>query len=211
MKNTTYGTFNTPHAAINIAFVGSSCSGKSSVLTLLKKWCSTDSQWSVHFIEEAATEILEQDRNLKNSSLEFQKKVLELQRTKETASLSKIETGKRKLLLCDRAIADAFVYQPREASDILGGMTLNDALMRYQYCFYFLPYYTANTKSGNTLRCETTVEEISALENRTRAVYMNHKQLYFIPSFDSVDERAAYVKKLINSLLGENVFSHLIN
>ena len=208
MKNTNEKLAST----IKIAFVGSSCSGKSSVLTLLKKWCSTDdSQWSVHFITEAATEILEQDRNLKNSSLEFQKKVLELQRTKETAALSKIEIGKRKLLLCDRAIADAFVYQPREASDILGGMTLTDTLTCYQYCFYFLPYYTPNTKSGNTVRCEGTVKEISELESRTRAVYMNHKQLYFIPSFDSVDERAAYVKKLINSLLGENVFSHLIN
>lgn len=190
-----------------VILAGGSHSGKSSVLEMLKSSCNPlySNEWNIKLLNEAATDVLAKNPNMPNTSIEFQKEVIKLQVLRENAAHD-AGSSKNTLIVSDRGIADCFIYQRDEAENLLQ-MDMRSALDRYDICLYFLPFNDIkNLTDGNPFRCESSEEEISEIECRTRSLYEQHKRLFFIPTFVSLFQRAKYVATLINNLIGVALF-----
>ena len=196
-----------------IAFVGAPSSGKSSVLAMLGKNI-LNADYAADIIPEAATELLSQKENAElreKNGAEFQKKVAAIQLSSEETLLQKaVENGKTKYIqLTDRALPDMFVYlSKRQISSICEpAPKLSELLQRYDAVLFFDLYRNGEEiKAGNELRMEKNAEQLEELHRISLSVYSQHSHFVRIPCFDTVEEKAEYVRDALNSIVGEAVF-----
>ena len=190
-----------------IAFCGCACSGKTSVLNMLKERLNPalEDEWNTSFIQEAATYILLTTAGLhpKNDPVGFQRAVSLYQLTHEDYGCVD-DTKSHNLIIADRGIADAFIYVPDEAESLLN-QTVEQAVKRYDAVIYFLPYYPDNIRDGNEHRYENK-DELRILEQKTFDVWSKHPNIFVIPLFQTISQKVDFVSKLLNQILSAEVF-----
>lgn len=194
-------------ALTRIAFCGSACSGKTSVLNMLKERLNpaVKEEWNVTFVQEAATQILlTTDLHPKKDPVGFQRAVSLYQFIHEEYDRCFDDTMLHNVSLSDRGIADAFIYVPDDAETLLD-QTVEEAVRRYDAIIYFLPYYPDNVQEGNQERYENK-DELRILEQKTFDVWSKHPNIFVIPLFQTISQKVDFVSKRLNQILGEEVF-----
>lgn len=190
-----------------IAFCGSACSGKTSVLNMLKERLNpaVKEEWNVTFIQEAATHILLTTAiHPKTDPVYFQSRVSLYQYVHEDYDRCIDLTKSKNVCLSDRGIADAHIYVPAEANELLH-QTVEEAVKRYDAVLYFLPYYPNNIQDGNEQRYENK-DELRSLEHKTFDVWSKHPNIFVIPLFQTISQKVDFVSSCLNQILGEEVF-----
>lgn len=193
-------------ALTRIAFCGSACSGKTSVLNMLKERLNpaVKEEWNVTFVQEAATHILlTTDLHPKKDPVGFQRAVSLYQFIHEEYDRCFDDTKLHNVSLSDRGIADAFIYVPDDAETLLD-QTIEQAVNRYAV-LYFLPYYPDNILDGNEQRYESK-DDLCILEQKTFDVWSKSPNMFVIPLFPTIVQKVDFVIKCLNQILGAEVF-----
>ena len=194
-------------ALTRIAFCGSACSGKTSILNMLKERLNpaVKEKWNVTFVQEAATHILlTTDLHPKKDPVGFQRAVSLCQYIWEDYNRCVDDSKSYNVCLSDRGIADAHIYVPAEANELLH-QTVEEAVNRYDFVLFFSSYHADNIKEGNEQRYENQ-EELRILEQKTFDVWSKHPHIFVIPLFRTMSQKVDFVGKLLNQILGAEVF-----
>ena len=193
----------------NIVLTGCPRSGKTTVMEALKESIApglTDVCFS--FVKESATQLLRKDADMpRKDPIYFQTRVALTEYINEDGGLISLlgRPEPIKIQICDRGLCDLFVYLEAEQSSYISEMTPEYFLKRYSHVLYFSPYYADEITEGNEFRYETE-DEILLRERKGRDVWFRHKSCTEIPSFDDVNERIAYTAKVLNGLIGCDIF-----
>lgn len=194
----------------HIAFVGGPCSGKTSVFEALRALpVREESNACLSFVGEAATQILPRDPTLsRRDPLFFQFEVSLWQYMEEDRGFERLISccdKPLKVQITDRGVADAYIYLNEEQVALMTDMTPEELMHRYTTVLYFEPFRSESITDGNEFRVEKE-EEMAELEAKTRAVWQRHPGIIFVPTFPTIEERIAYVVRLLHEQLGVELF-----
>jgi len=199
---------------IRIALVGTPCSGKTAVLELLKRGISDNIDTRVELIGEAATQLMSDPRNIRireTDPAEFQSRVAFTQLAHEdNGFFHAASDGVRKYMqITDRALPDAYIYLSDEERRNAGVRfpDIKELHKRYDAIIFFDIYDRAESmQAGNSLRAEKELGQLYELQERSLEVYRRHPVFFHAPSFERIEEKAAFAAEIINGLAGETVF-----
>ena len=203
---------------ITIACAGCAGSGKTKTLELLLSYLLSPSAELLISPEEASL-VLQWIKESKGKydrfhplvdPYAFQGIVTSRQLISESRLAAKAASSDKNvvLTLVDRGISDAFTYLPdSEVAEMLTYGTLEDSLVRYDAVLFFQPYLssTSTEENNNENRYEDD-EGIKALAGKTLEVWKKHSNVYYIPNFETVEEKGKYTALLLNEIVGEEVF-----
>ncbi len=195
-----------------IVLTGGPCAGKTTALSKLRQRLE-DLGYTVIVVTEAATDLILagiQPRRLGPSG--FQGQIIGLTQEKERRMLeaARLMPGDRKVILCDRGLADVLAYiPPHEADLLLGERGLNlvslrdepyDAVIHLRSLAFDKPdLYSCE---NNIARSET-VEQAAALDERTLAAWTGHSHLRIVDnSGDGLEGKIDRVLREVCSVLG---------
>lgn len=197
----------------NIAFVGGPCSGKTSVLDAMKRQVrEACREVCVSFIPEAATQILPRDPMLpRRDPLRFQYEVSLWQYMEEDRGIERLllDPAPLKVQITDRGVADAYIYLSAEQVALMTDQTPQELASRYTAVLYFEPYRSEHLTDGNEYRVERE-DEMAALEAKTRSIWEGHPHLYRIPTFDTIEERIAFTRAVLEKHIGVKIFEESV-
>jgi hypothetical protein len=188
----------------SICIVGAPCTGKSSVLELLRK--KHNHEFTVAFLEETATRLLEEVPSFRPlSPAFFQASITATQLLAEEAVFNAFTQNgfEDALLITDRGVFDYLCYTTKEQEEFLG--------TRFVFSKYNLVIYLESGDrylgtQGNPYRNESP-EEIKQLAEKTRMVWKEGADTYVeIPFCESIEEKASMVANAINEFIGQPVF-----
>ena len=198
----------------HIAFVGGPCSGKTSVFEALRALpVREESDACLSFVGEAATQILPRDPTLsRRDPLFFQFEVSLWQYMEEDRGFERLLNCCHKPLkvqITDRGVADAYIYLNEQQVALMTDMTPEELMHRYTIVFYFEPFRSESLTDGNEFRVERE-DEMAELEAKTRAVWQRHPNVIFVPTFPTIEERIAYVARLLHEKVGVELFDQTV-
>ena len=197
-----------------IAFVGTPGAGKTTVYKILKK-SIVSKETRVAFITEAATLIMH-DPSVKalreKDPVAFQEKVSLTQFFLEDSGFyGMLSSGVKKgLQITDRAVEDVYVYlnKPQRKELRFPVPPIEELNRRYDAVILFELYEGgASMKAGNGLRAEKAMSDIKRVYDKSVTVYSTHPNFHRVPPFENIREKAAYVAEIINSIVGDTVFT----
>ena len=193
----------------NIALVGGPCSGKTSVFEAIRSMVEESREdVCVSFVSEAATQILPRDPMLpRRDPLRFQYEVSLWQYMEEDRGIERLllHPAPLKVQITDRGVADAYIYLNAEQVALMTDQSPDELGSRYTAVLYFAPYRSEKLTDGNEFRVERE-DEMAALEAKTRGIWSGHPHLYEIPTFDTIEERIAYTKCVLEQHIGKTIF-----
>ena len=200
---------------VKIVLVGNAFSGKTRVLEGLQRRIIPGNRWKPEFVGEAASDVMRETPLHPNKDpLAFQYAVSLTQILREAHAEQQADTEENLLLICDRGVADAYVYLDDDAaSQVLDNEPLECCLSRYDLALLFDTYYNStcessgvDLKTGNAFRYETE-EQMAERSLRTVEVWGRHENLITVPVFPTIDDKIVYVAHVINAFLSERVFA----
>ncbi len=193
----------------NIVLTGCPRSGKTTVMEALKEAVNPEIRDAcVSFVNESATQLLRKDADMpRRDPIYFQTRVALTEYINEDGGLISLlgRPEPIKIQICDRGLCDLFVYLEAEQSSYISEMTPEYFLKRYSHVLYFSPYVADEVTEGNEFRYETE-DEILLRERKGRDVWFKHKNCTEIPSFADVNDRIAYTAKVLNEIIGKEIF-----
>lgn len=193
----------------NIVLTGCPRSGKTTVMEALKEAIDPAlSDVCLSFVKESATQLLRKDAEMpRKDPIYFQTRVALTEYINEDGGLLSLLAREEpvKIQICDRGIGDLFVYLNEDQSSYVTEMPIEHFMERYTHVIYFAPYFADDITEGNKYRYETE-EEILLRERQARDVWFRHKCCTEIPSFEDVNERIAYTARVLNGIIGRDVF-----
>ena len=193
----------------NIVLTGCPRSGKTTVIEALKDAVDPAlKDVCISFVDESATQLLRKDADMpRRDPIYFQPRVALTEYINEDGGLISLlgRPETIKIQICDRGLCDLFVYLEAEQSSYISEMTPEYFLKRYSHVLYFSPYVADEVTEGNEFRYETE-DEILLRERKGRDVWFKHKNCTEIPSFADVNDRIAYTAKVLNGIIGKEIF-----
>ena len=195
-----------------IALTGGPCAGKTTAMSKLRQKLE-ELGYTVIVVSEAATDlILAGIKPMLIGTRDFQAQIIRLtqekeRRMREAASLM---PGDKKIILCDRGLADVLAYiPPHEVELLLGECGLSlvdlrdepyDAVIHLRSLAFDKPeLYSCES---NAARSET-VEQAARLDAQTLAAWTGHTHLRIIDnSGDGLEEKINKVFREVCSVLG---------
>ena len=193
----------------NIVLTGCPRSGKTTVIEALKDAVDPAlKDVCISFVDESATQLLRKDADMpRRDPIYFQTRVALTEYINEDGGLISLlgRPETIKIQICDRGLCDLFVYLEAEQSSYISEMTPEYFLKRYSHVLYFSPYVADEVTEGNEFRYETE-DEILLRERKGRDVWFKHKNCTEIPSFADVNDRIAYTAKVLNGIIGKEIF-----
>ena len=193
----------------NIVLTGCPRSGKTTVIEALKDAVDPAlKDVCISFVNESATQLLRKDADMpRRDPIYFQTRVALTEYINEDGGLISLlgRPETIKIQICDRGLCDLFVYLEAEQSSYISEMTPEYFLKRYSHVLYFSPYVADEVTEGNEFRYETE-DEILLRERKGRDVWFKHKNCTEIPSFVDVNDRIAYTAKVLNGIIGKEIF-----
>jgi hypothetical protein len=157
---------------------------------------------------ETATQILPRDPMLpRRDPLRFQYEVSLWQYMEEDRGIERLllHPAPLKVQITDRGVADAYIYLNAEQVALMTDQSPDELGSRYTAVLYFAPYRSEKLTDGNEFRVERE-DEMAALEAKTRGIWSGHPHLYEIPTFDTIEERIAYTKCVLEQHIGKTIF-----
>lgn len=193
-----------------IVLTGGPASGKTTVLSFLKEKFVNQ----VVFVPEAATMLLGSGFPVPGHDIEwsiewqaaFQAAVLPLQINLENAYELKAAEAGIQTLVCDRGALDGAAYTPGGLVQFCQIFKLNIMAMfaSYEAIIHLESVATAHPElygtSNNEKRFEI-LEEAQLLEHKTRRVWRNHPNWYFIEAENTIETKKMYTRKIIQQLI----------
>ena len=193
----------------NIVLTGCPRSGKTTVIEALKDAVDPAlKDVCISFVDESATQLLRKDADMpRRDPIYFQTRVALTEYINEDGGLISLfgRPEPIKIQICDRGLCDLFVYLEAEQSSYISEMTPEYFLKRYSHVLYFSPYVADEVTEGNEFRYETE-DEILLRERKGRDVWFKHKNCTEIPSFADVNDRITYTAKVLNEIIGKEIF-----
>lgn len=194
---------------LKVCLTGGPCGGKSTSISRLEKALS-ERGYRVFVVPETATELI--NGGIVPKNLSFQKKVFELQLTKERVyEEAAAEWGSENtVILCDRGIMDQLAYISR--AELLGiakgyGLSESDIMARYDAVYHLVTAADGTdcyTTENNHARYETAEEAVEK-DGKTVSAWTGHPHLRVIDNSTDFDEKVQRVIDEVFHLLGEPV------
>ncbi|MBE6565325.1 MAG: hypothetical protein E7655_08645 [Ruminococcaceae bacterium] len=197
-----------------IALTGGPCSGKSTVLALLKTF-PQGKEYRVGYLTEVASELLKERPHYIKDHDDIVLRQFYIYRTQiamENCLCEELEreTQRKTVLITDRGLSDALAYL--EEGDIekvtLGGEAEAFA-DRYDAVLFFEPTdETQYQNKNNKARFEDSYEQILRTSEKTKQAWIRYYsgKMEFVGAAASVEEKAKSVARQINRLAGGTVF-----
>ena len=193
----------------NIVLTGCPRSGKTTVIEALKNAVNPSLREAcISFVAESATQLLRKDSEMpRKDPVYFQTRVALTEYINEDGALLNLLAREEpiKIQICDRGICDLFVYLNDEQSSYVTEKPIEHFLKRYTHVLYFAPYFADEITEGNEFRYETE-DEILLREKQGRNIWFRHEHCIEIPSFADVNGRIAYTARVLNGIIGHEVF-----
>ncbi len=194
-----------------IVLTGGPCGGKTTILSYLEQKLS-DLGYAVITVGESASEfILSGLKPWDMASVNFQRQILKHtiekeNRYKETA---KFINGDKKVILCDRGVADASAYTSSHSFDLMLGELGYDIVelrdKRYDAVIFLRSVAVDQpeiyTCLNNKARVET-VEQAKKLDEKTLSAWTGHPHLRIIDNSTNLDSKKVKALKNVCRVLG---------
>ncbi len=194
-----------------IVLTGGPCAGKTTILSALQQKL-TDLGFSVVVVPEAATEFIMSGLTPNDMNpAEFQRQILKyiIERENRWMEAARLIHGNKKVIICDRGVADASAYTSAQQFDLmLGELGYNivelrdkryDAIVFLRSVAVDAPHIY--TTVNNTARKES-VEEAQALDARTLAAWTGHPHLRIVDNSTDLDGKINRVLQNVCRVLG---------
>ena len=198
-----------------IALTGGPCSGKSTVLALLKTFPQGQG-YRVGYLTEVASELLKERPLYIKDHDDIVLRQFYIYRTQiamENCLCEELsrETERKTVLITDRGLSDALAYLDEgDMEKVTLGGDQDSFSDRYDAVLFFEPAGEAQHRArNNEARFEETYEEILSTSERTKQAWQRHyrDRMEFVNSEASVEEKAKTVARQINRLVGGTVFA----
>lgn len=194
---------------IKIVFTGGPCAGKTTLITMTKKYLE-EKGYKVIYVSETATDLIEAgiDFNYVNSLVNFQTIILKYQSFKENMSELIGKNSDNTIILYDRALLDnkAYFDNYRDFDYIMKNIDESEIsiLDKYDYVFDLLSLATCDVDryslSSNKARTEDP-KTAKALDLKTSNVWVGHRNLYLFNSNMTLDSEFGLIRRKLDDIL----------
>ena len=194
-----------------IVITGGPCAGKSTAMSRIQN-VFTQLGYLVLFVPESATELITGGITpLLTTNVDFQKKLAQLQLTKEQIYMDAARDAavQKVLVVCDRGIADAKAYMcESEFEAVLKSLQKSEVELRDTYDAVFHLVSAAKgaqefyTTANNAARKES-IEQAAAIDDKLIAAWAGHPHLRVIDNASDFEDKIKRLIEEISSFLGE--------
>jgi len=197
-----------------ICFEGGPACGKTASLNYLKEHTLPNDNWKVCFVREIAQAFFLDEPKSIIDALDnkaflsqyfiYRTEVFAEQIFRDYAG----QNDQNCLLIFDRGITDAEVYLSKEDLDKICSQKEIEAFKNhYDHVLFFMGDKQNFLIDQDTARKENNYEQVLQLCNRSYEIWHKNENITDIPQKDDVEDKFHNVRDVINSLIGENLFS----